>query len=39
MLELKDIHVYYGDSYILQGVSLAVTRGGDRLPAGTQRGR
>lgn len=24
MLELKDIHTYYGDSYVLQGVSLRV---------------
>ena len=27
MIEVKDIHVYYGDSYILQGVSLHVTEG------------
>lgn len=27
MLELRDIHTYYGDSYILQGVSLEVTPG------------
>jgi branched-chain amino acid transport system ATP-binding protein len=27
VIELKDIHVYYGDSYILQGVSLAVREG------------
>lgn len=27
MIELKDIHVYYGDSYILQGVSLDVQEG------------
>jgi branched-chain amino acid transport system ATP-binding protein len=27
MLELKDIHTYYGDSYILQGVSLKVNQG------------
>lgn len=27
MLELRDIHTYYGDSYILQGVSLQVERG------------
>jgi branched-chain amino acid transport system ATP-binding protein len=27
MLELKDIHTYYGDSYILQGVSLKVNKG------------
>ena len=27
MLELRDIHSYYGDSHILQGVSLAVPRG------------
>lgn len=27
MLELRDIHTYYGDSYILQGVSLEVNPG------------
>lgn len=27
MLELRDIHTYYGDSYILQGVSLEVKPG------------
>ncbi len=27
MLEVRDIHVYYGDSYILQGVSLTVHPG------------
>ena len=27
MLELRDIHTYYGDSYILQGVSLRVEAG------------
>jgi len=27
MIELQDIHVYYGDSYILQGVSLNVHKG------------
>lgn len=27
MLEVNGIHTYYGDSYILQGVSLAVARG------------
>jgi branched-chain amino acid transport system ATP-binding protein len=27
MLELKDIHTYYGESYILQGVSLKVMEG------------
>jgi branched-chain amino acid transport system ATP-binding protein len=25
MLELKDVHTYYGDSYILQGISLKVS--------------
>ena len=24
MLEIRDIHTYYGDSYVLQGVSLEV---------------
>jgi len=27
MLELTDIHTYYGDSYVLQGVSLKVEKG------------
>lgn len=27
MLELNDIHLYYGDSYVLQGVSLKVGKG------------
>lgn len=27
MLELKDIHIYYGESYVLQGVSLQVAKG------------
>jgi branched-chain amino acid transport system ATP-binding protein len=27
MLEVKDVHTYYGDSYVLQGVSLQVERG------------
>ena len=27
MLELRDIHTYYGDSHILQGVSLEVKTG------------
>jgi branched-chain amino acid transport system ATP-binding protein len=27
MLEARDIHTYYGDSYVLQGVSLKVDRG------------
>jgi len=27
MLEITDVHTYYGDSYVLQGVSLAVGRG------------
>ena len=26
MLEVKDIHTYYGDSYILQGVSLKLMK-------------
>jgi branched-chain amino acid transport system ATP-binding protein len=26
MLEVKDIHVYYGDSYVIQGVSLHVSQ-------------
>ena len=27
MLEVHDVHTYYGDSYVLQGVSLSVERG------------
>ena len=27
MLEVRDIHTYYGDSYVLQGMSLRVERG------------
>ncbi|HEX3244458.1 MAG TPA: ABC transporter ATP-binding protein, partial [Chloroflexota bacterium] len=27
MLEVRDIHTYYGDSYILQGLSLNVDAG------------
>ena len=27
MLEVRDIHTYYGDSHVLQGVSLSLTRG------------
>ena len=27
MLEVRDIHTYYGDSYVLQGLSLQVERG------------
>ena len=27
MLEVRDVHTYYGDSYVLQGVSLRVDRG------------
>ena len=27
MLELRDVHTYYGDSYVLQGVSLKVGQG------------
>jgi len=27
MLKVEDIHTYYGDSYVLQGVSLHVPKG------------
>jgi len=27
MLELRDVHTYYGDSYVLQGISLTVKDG------------
>jgi len=26
MLEVRDIHTYYGDSHVLQGVSLSMAR-------------
>ena len=32
MLQVKDIHTYYGTSYIVQGLSLEVQARGDRLP-------
>ncbi len=37
MLELDDLHAYYGKSHILHGVSLARRRGRDREPARPQR--
>jgi branched-chain amino acid transport system ATP-binding protein len=27
MLKIEDIHTYYGDSYVLQGISLEVSKG------------
>ena len=27
MLEVREIHTYYGDSHVLQGVSLSMSRG------------
>ena len=30
MLDIKDIHTYYGKSYVLQGVSLPCVRGNRR---------
>ena len=27
MLELSDVHAYYGDSYVLQGISLEIAKG------------
>ena len=27
MLELVDLHTYYGESYVLQGISLEVKKG------------
>lgn len=27
MLELQDVHAYYGDSHVLRGVSLSVNAG------------
>jgi branched-chain amino acid transport system ATP-binding protein len=39
MLEVRDLHAYYGKSHILQGVDLAIGEGRDREPAGPQRRR
>ena len=39
MLEVDDLHAYYGKSHILQGVDLDVERGRDREPARPQRRR
>ena len=38
MLEVRDLHAYYGKSHILQGVNLDVRRRGGE-PAGPQRRR
>ena len=27
VLEVRDIHTYYGDSYILQGITIDVSKG------------
>ena len=37
MLEVDDLHAYYGKSHILQGVTLSRRRRRDREPARTQR--
>ena len=37
MLEIDNVHAYYGKSHILQGISLSRRRGRDRQPARTQR--
>ena len=39
MLEVTDLHAYYGKSHILQGVEPARRRGRDRRLAGPQRRR
>ena len=39
MLEVRDLHAYYGKSHILQGVDLRGGRGRDREPARAQRRR
>ena len=39
MLEVKDLHAYYGKSHILQGVDLRHRRRRGREPAGPQRRR
>ena len=39
MLEVRDLHAYYGKSHILQGVDLRCRRRRDRQPAGPQRRR
>ena len=38
MLSVEDIHAYYGDSHVLQGVSLAVNQGEIVCLLGPQRG-
>ena len=39
MLEVRDLHAFYGKSHILQGVDLYGRRGRDRQPARPQRRR
>ena len=39
ILEVQDIHTYYGDAYVLQGLSLAARAGPDPRPARPQRRR
>ena len=39
MLEVRDLHAFYGKSHILQGVDLDGRRGRDRQPARPQRRR
>ena len=38
LLEIKDLNTFYEQSHILQGISLGIDTGRDRLPPGTQRG-
>ena len=37
LLEVRDIHTYYGDSYVLQGLSLTLSQGSDPWSARPQR--
>ena len=39
ILEVQDIHTYYGDAYVLQGLSLQARAGPDPRPARAQRRR
>ncbi len=39
LLQLTDIHTYYGDSHVLQGVTFDVAQGQRHRRAGPQRRR
>ena len=38
MLDVQDMHAYYGKSHILQGVNLRVNKRGNRCAFGAQWG-